>query len=425
MKRPTILVVYDDGAARPADIAVGLAEWANCVFVVEPNDHNLTMRPLLTQFGQVVVVDRIDRAVEGLRALEPDGLVTYSERTIVLAARLALELDLPFHSLDLCERLTDKWQQRAALNAANVDVVRCHRVGHLSDWDAAVAETGLPAVLKPAQGGGSRNTFLITDAEEGRRGAAELLALERPGLLAGGTLVLEEYLRGRDCGPFGDYVSVESLVLDGHVHDVAVTGKLPMVPPFRETGRFWPSPLAEEEEDRVRDLARRAVTALGITLGITHTEIKLTPDGPRIIEVNGRLGGGMNYLAERAMGVNLIELAARAALGLPVQVPPFYRGRTHFHIFHSTPRRPGTLLGVDGVNVLKTIPGVTLYRPYVRAGYRFTGEVQTQEIDIVLGAVDDLADLPPIVEKVESTLRYRFAFSTGEIEVNGRELGQL
>ena len=49
------------------------------------------------------------------------------------------------------------------------------------------------------------------------------------------------------------------------------------------------------------DLLQQAPRALGFTRRVTHTEVKLTPDGPRVIEVNARLGGDLiPYLGLRA-----------------------------------------------------------------------------------------------------------------------------
>ena len=50
------------------------------------------------------------------------------------------------------------------------------------------------------------------------------------------------------------------------------------------------------------DIASMAIKALGVRVGFLHTEIKLTPDGPRIIEVNGRLGGSVAEMAKACHG---------------------------------------------------------------------------------------------------------------------------
>ena len=62
------------------------------------------------------------------------------------------------------------------------------------------------------------------------------------------------------------------------------------------------------------ELAERAARALGVDVGCLHTEIKLTIDGPRVIEVNGRLGGGIPEMLELASGVSLFNVAARVAV---------------------------------------------------------------------------------------------------------------
>ncbi len=50
-----------------------------------------------------------------------------------------------------------------------------------------------------------------------------------------------------------------------------------------------------------------------------HTEIKLTAEGPKIIEVNGRVGGGPPVVLDSISEVNLLRVAAEIALGLPVR----------------------------------------------------------------------------------------------------------
>ena len=49
--------------------------------------------------------------------------------------------------------------------------------------------------------------------------------------------------------------------------------------------------------------------------GGSHTEVKLTPDGPRVIEVNGRLGGGIPEMLFQASGESIMRLSMRIALG--------------------------------------------------------------------------------------------------------------
>lgn len=85
------------------------------------------------------------------------------------------------------------------------------------------------------------------------------------------------------------------------ISPLLVTGKFALAPPLRERGAFMPATLSEAETKAVAALAASAVLALGIRYGASHTEVKLTPDGPRVIEVNGRVGGLSNTLASRSL----------------------------------------------------------------------------------------------------------------------------
>ena len=102
-------------------------------------------------------------------------------------------------------------------------------------------------------------------------------------------------------------MSVESLVAGGVISHLALTGRFPPAENFRETGFFIPAALDPGSRSRPRpgDPGRRRPPG---THRVLHTEIKSAPDGPRIIEVNGRVGGGVPEMLQRAAGINLVEL---------------------------------------------------------------------------------------------------------------------
>ncbi|WP_432190127.1 ATP-grasp domain-containing protein [Streptomyces sp. Tue6028] len=408
-KRPTLVVVHADGAP-PSEVAVPLATWADCVFVVPADDYTRKITPVLAAFGEVLEVDTVENTAERLRAYAPDGIVTYCEQMQRLTAHLAELLKLPYHSRDMAELLTDKWRQRAALRAAGVDSVRTALIHSEQEWAAAAAHVGFPAVLKPVHGVASGNTFYVPDEAAGLSRLREVLALDRPGLIADGGLVLEEFLRGRPCQPFGDYVSVELAVFDGELIDIGVTGKLPMAAPFRETGRFWPSPFNKAENEEFLALAHSAVRALGVQWGITHTELKLTPEGPRLIEVNGRLGGGIQDLALSAMGLDLVEYAARIALGDPTPPRRVPVHGVHYQVLPPAPQQACEVVAVEGVEAVRALAGVKTCRMYVKPGQHLEGGVATLELGRINGVAADHAAFAELVHQAWSLLRLRFRF---------------
>lgn len=420
---PTVAVVYDQGAVSCTEIASGLRDLGRLVFLLPASEHNTRLRQVLDQLGTCVPVGvDVTENVARLRPLAPAALLTFSERRLLLASELAAALDLPGHSPATAAVLTDKYLQRRRLKAAGVDTPAFHPLRVPADWADAVEAVGLPAVIKPTVGEGSRDTHLVRERQTGAALVERLLGRASASAAAGPTLLAEQFLTGRDSGRYGDYVSVESVCAGGAVAHLAVSGKFPVAGGFREVGQFWPAVLPPDEERAVLELTGRALHALDVRFGVTHTEVKLTPDGPRLIEVNGRLGGHVNELARRACGVDLVEVAGRVALG---EAPPDHRlrpDRTYFQYNNPAPTQPARLLGVEGVQAVRRIAGITSYRPYLRPGDRLEGGSMTRPLDLVCGEATDQERMLAILDQVLDTLSFDFELDGSDVRLRAREL---
>ena len=358
------------------------------------------MAGLLNRFGSVVNFEGMsaEQAVKILADWEPDGMTTFLDAGMVELAVVAEGLGLPFHSPATAAALTDKGRQRRILADAGLAMppwhcmapdVRPDRSGR--ELSAAAAEVGWPAVLKPRSAQGSRCTFLVRDAAELEKLLATL-GPRRP------EMVLEGYLPddpARAGGPYAGYVSVESVVADGTISHLALTGRFPPAENFRETGFFIPAALDAGSRAAVLDLATRAIDALGVRTGCLHTEVKFTPGGPRIIEVNGRLGGGVPEMLERAAGLNLLDLALRVALGESVSVDgPVSTERIGFRFFLQPPTVSATVSAVEGITDFSDraeVDTVSLHQgPGAALDWR---DGSGNHIVAVVGSTDDEAQL--------------------------------
>jgi biotin carboxylase len=140
---------------------------------------------------------------------------------------------------------------------------------------------------------------------------------------------------------------------------VALTGRFPLAENFRETGFFIPAALDDADQAAVLELASSAIEALGVTTGCLHTEIKFTPDEPRVIEVNGRIGGGVAEMLDRAAEFPLLEITLRVALGeAPPLVGPVTTKRIGYRFFLQPPSVSATVATIDGIDVVSDYPGV-------------------------------------------------------------------
>jgi biotin carboxylase len=371
--RPVLLVASQVTATLAMRLAAEARGICRLVWLVEPSFTAAAAPPrLLRRLGDVVeLAAPCDAAAAAALCDDPPaGVVAFHDGQLLDAARIAERLGARFHSLVTAERLVDKQLQRSALEAAGIPTPRhvalpslCGADGAHGQRHAQLAATlddaglRLPAVLKPRSGTASRSTYLVPDVE-----TLASIAQSLPRAARREPYVLEEYLAGSDgASRFADYVSVESVVEDGRATHVAITGRQPLAPPFRETGLHVPSDLSPVTSAAVLGLAGAAARALEVKVGVLHTEIKLTPQGPRVIEVNGRVGGAVPELVEAAgIGVSLTRAAMRVALALPwgaerMRAP----SRVAFKLVHQPPTDATRVLDVRGLEAVEALPQVS------------------------------------------------------------------
>lgn len=402
--RPRLGIVYDRGAASLTEIVMGVRSLAVPVVLLADSEHARAQLALSQKLCETHLLPADSSGLLELAAsLDLDGAVTFSEACIRWTALIAERLGLHGTRVAGANLLRNKQQQRARLAEMGVDRLRLAEARLRSDLPRAVAAVGVPCVVKPAEGQESRHTYLVTDPRE----VGGLSVTD-----ADGPFVVEEYLAGVTSDLLGDYVSVEMVLAEGAVLSQVVTGKTPMLPPFREVAQFWPSGQPRDTEAAICHLATAAVAALGLASGVAHVEIKLTPGGPRIIEVNGRLGGLVNELARRA-GIDLIAAAATVALGRVPQVP---RPSVDGVLFQYTMPAPTTscrLVKVEGAREVTALTGVSRYYRHLGVGDSVEGGVSTSTLNLVSGSVGNLNEMYEVMAAVDQIMSFTFEYPDG------------
>jgi biotin carboxylase len=355
---PRVVVVYGLGACGPFDVVTACDEDVEPCFVFDSRDpHGADAGPLLGEIGFAVDLAEtsLERAAAELDEYGVDGIVTFSEEMLRPAGALAELLELPFHDRRALERLTDKHAQRRALLAAGIPCPRFVPVESADEAREALAEIGLPAVLKPIRGAGSVDTYELREpaAVEAAVRATWNGSSER-------AFLVEELLVGAPhpgLSWLGDYVSVESVVYDGGYRHFSICDKLPLAPPFREAGNVIPSALPDELQAEVAALTDRALAACGVGDGVTQTEIKLTPEGPRVLEVNGRAGGWVPRILEQISELRPARIAIDVALGRPPRLDTTVTG-VSLQVMSPSPKGAVAVVTPADVEELRRIPGV-------------------------------------------------------------------
>jgi biotin carboxylase len=273
---------------------------------------------------------------------------------VAIAARVAERIGIA-HPLSPSTAVlaTSKARQRERLAAAGVPQPAWHLVSK--------PEEGLPVpcVVKAPDRQGQRGLSLVEDAADLEAAITRALSESR-----NGHALVEEVADGPE-------VTVNGFSVAGSFHPLTVTDRLTAEPPAFGVAlaHVWPS-----EADTVAEAAEvagRAVAQLGIENGPSYTQLRITRDGPQVVEVAARLGGGHDAeLCLAALGVNLNELALRAALGEEISPAALVAERQvggASTVFLTA--EPGELEVVEGVEEAEAAEGVRRVRVYRRPGF--------------------------------------------------------
>jgi biotin carboxylase len=205
---------------------------------------------------------------------------------------------------------------------------------------------------------GQRGLSVVRDERDLEAAIAAAVEASRSG-----SALVEELVEGPE-------VTVNAFSVDREFVPLTVTDRLTAEPPAFGVAlaHVWPS---RADHGAAEKVAGDAVAALGIRSGPTYTQVRIDADGPRVMEVAARLGGGHDAeLCQAALGVDLNGLALAAALGEaiepPVSVPQVGGATTAFLV-----APPGSLLSFDGVEDAERAEGIVAVRVYRRPGFRF------------------------------------------------------
>lgn len=262
-------------------------------------------------------------ARSGVRA---DGVLTFFENYVCEAARVAAALGLPGNPPAAVDAARSKVRTRELSARLGLPTPKAQRVRSLDELFAAAADVGFPAVVKPEFGASAAGCVRV-DGFESLPGVYKLVrdvvTPEQKAIFrAGNDLLLEGYLDGVE-------FDVDLVLQDGDCVFSSVSQNWPTAEPsFQETGLHVPPDHNKRAVRGLVDLSVRTVQAFGFRRGVLHVEGKCTSRGPRVIEINARMGGARIYqMVEAVWGVDLIEAQLRSSLDLPQALKPSRRPR--------------------------------------------------------------------------------------------------
>jgi hypothetical protein len=240
-----------------------------------------------------------------------DAVMGVDDAGVVTAALAAERLGLPHSGVNAVEATRDKHEMRIRLADAGVAQPR-FVAADPADVHEAAAAIGYPVVIKPVSLSGSRGVIKVEAAGDLETAVARVRAIQIEAGIEGSMVLVEEFLSGPE-------IALEGLLGDG-LEVLAVFDKPDPLdgPYFEETIYVTPSRHEPAAVEAAIEVVEAACAALGLRFGPIHAEVRLTDEGPRLIEVAARSIGGLcgRSLRFGMLGQSLEVLLLRAALGM-------------------------------------------------------------------------------------------------------------
>lgn len=291
------------------------------------------------------------KIIEMAKKYRIDGIMTLaSDMPMRSVAKVAEKLNLVGINEAIAFKATNKVAMRECLNKNNVPIPKFFKVRDYMEYMKVLNEFKREIIVKPSDNSGSRGVVLLKDLnnKEEIRSAFEY-SMENS---RSGEVVVEEYMKGFE-------VSVESVSINGEIHVISITDKLTTGSPnFVEMGHSQPSQLPNDIKDNIKNLAIEAIRAIGIDNGPSHTEIIITEEGPKIVEIGARLGGDniTSHLVPLSTGIDLVQVCIQIAMGIePNLKHKFLKGSAIRYFDYST---EGRIKSINGLEEVKSIKGV-------------------------------------------------------------------
>ena len=184
--------------------------------------------------------------------------------------------------------------------------------------------------------------------------------------IEGFDLLLEEYLDG-------DEFDIDCLLSCGELVFSSITSEDPQ-PHMLEAGASLPARYPLAKQDELVEMARQVLKTLGFSDGAFHVEAKYTSHGPRLLEVNARIGGGPVYsMVKQVWGVDLVEEYLLTCIGLPIHPRKAKNPLAYLALRDLCVPYSGIVIRDDFLAHLANDPRVLVCKTFVIAGQKVMG----------------------------------------------------
>ena len=294
------------------------------------------------------------------------GVVATDDATVELGSRIAAYLGLPHNPPTAARYSRRKELSRQALASSAVPIPEFRLLDLERPLDSQLDGFPLPAVIKPLALSASRGVIRVDSRDEAHAASQRITRMlageDSADAFTAQHLLLERFVSGQE-------VALEGLLRQGQLTVLAIFDKPDPLegPYFEETYYTTPSRHSSQIQQQLIDCTQAACEALGLCEGPVHAELRITRNGPVIMEVAVRtIGGECARLLNFGTGRSLEELVILHATGQPLQL-----GDTAGAAGVLMLPIPGSgiLRRIEGIRAARAVPGITDVLVTIRDGY--------------------------------------------------------
>lgn len=266
-------------------------------------------KELVDEFYPISIVEK-EQILAICQQKHIDGICTIaSDVAAPTVAYVAEKMGLVGNSYECALKANNKYLMRQAFMQADVDCPQFMRVLEATDETLENIRQSfqLPIIVKPSDRSGSLGVTKVERWED-----LYLAVSTAIGYSLKYEAMVEEFVEGRE-------ISVEFISYAGKHYPLQITDKVTTeAPHFVELEHHQPANLSEEMFERIYAITERALTALGVTNGASHSEYRITNDERVVVmEIGARMGGDFigSDLVQLSTGYDFVKGVIDVALG--------------------------------------------------------------------------------------------------------------
>lgn len=287
-----------------------------------------------------------------------NGLIcAATDKPLVMMARVAKALNLPFYSLDTAVWSTDKLLMKERFQQGGVPCAKGVIISSFEDFKRE--KWNFPLIIKPRDSSGSRGVIYCKDETAVKDAIQEALQYSHKG-----NVLVEEFIDGPE-------YSIESLHYKGKTHVLQFTQKQTTSFPYNvELGHIQPADLTDKQKEEIGEIINKIAAIFKFDNCASHTELKICNGKIVVIETSPRLGGDFitSKLVPLSTGINMEKLLIKIAVGEEVREDDFVPGIKRCSAIRFFNLTEGEIIFIGDLGKIKKVAGFKEYNFDLKKG---------------------------------------------------------